>query len=144
MDLWPDDINKPDDNTAPSNILKEQAKILENKTDGIVTALVNRIESNEKQKFEYSFLIYSSILNYRYRLFNIIHGILLFPVQFLLDGEIYEELTGKKISFFDSEDEFFANSEDEFIELLKKILNCGKTKKIIGTLLKLSSEENFF
>jgi hypothetical protein len=130
---------------SPLSILKEQASMLGPKTQMIVKAEVERgniefylrsnfIPAADFKKFIYEFYIVAPFLNYRYRLFSIIHDVDLYPVEFLLDVEIEEEIIGEENQLLR------ADSESEFIDRLGRILNSDKTKKVIRALLAQSTE----
>ncbi len=136
-DLWPDDddIKLVTKIKAPVAILKEQAALLGEKTDNIVTAMVVSYSPAglELRRFHYIFYIEAPILaGYRYELFTMSHDIELYPVYFSVDESI-------KIAVFDREVKIIANSEAEFIGILKKIFNSDKTKKIIGAIFSQST-----
>jgi hypothetical protein len=144
-DLWPNDLGLVDIK-SPLSILKDQAAMLGQKTQMIVKAEVGRgnleyyyrtaaINKEDLKKFLYEFYIVAPVLeNYRYRLFSIIHDVDLYPVEFLLDVEIEEEIIGEEV------DLRFALSESQFIDMLGHILNSNKTKKVIRSLLAQSRE----
>lgn len=144
-DLWPNDLGLVDIK-SPLSILKDQASMLGQKTQMIVKAEVGRgnveyyfrsanIKKEDLKKFFYDFYIVAPVLeNYRYRLFGIMHDIDLYPVEFLLDVEIEEEIIGEEV------DLLVAHSESHFIDMLGRILNSNKTKKVIRSLLAQSRE----
>lgn len=63
-------------------------------------------------------------------MFSLNHDIELYPVRVVLDGAIRTEIVPEEeMSFLE------ASNEQELIEILKKIFNSRKTKKIIHALL---------
>jgi len=139
-DLWPTDISTTPNVKLPVEFLEEQANLLGSKTKNLVNAIVARIVEvddsyvdypdedyySEAIKFAYSFAIVAPTLgNYHYSLFSITYGIEVFPVEFNLDEELQRQINRNPI----------ANSEEELLELLGKILNAPKTKRIIQALL---------
>ncbi len=152
MDLWPEDIGvKPVKQRAPVMILREQASLLGQKTQNLIKGSVHQ-KSNiqEHGRLDYSFNILAPTLdNYRYNLFSITHEIELYPAEISPDDEIFKQIKPdmweKRESQIDSDmwDEHEANvritvnSEEEFITVLRKILNSEKTKKVIDSLLAL-------
>ena len=131
LNLWPDDIapSVPNPN-LPVIIVREQASLLGKKTNNLIEAEVMQVVDPEK--FIYNFLIVAPVLNsYKYRLFTILHHISPYPVVFDIDKEVCEELDlGKS--------EYMAQSEIEFIEILRAVLHTKKTQEVIGTLLSMS------
>ena len=86
---------------------------------------------------QYAFLIVAPALdNYRYNLFSIWHDINLYPVTINVDSDICTEIDSN-----DQNGELVAESENEFVEILKKIFGAKKTKKIIGAILSMISYE---
>ena len=150
-DLWPDDIgdNLP---KAPVTILRDQASALGQKTKNIVEAevsILNREFSSNNDIFSYAFIIVAPALNvYRYNLFSISHNIQLYPVTFDLDTDIFnevdfiEKITNREET---SEDTFVipettvsAATEEDFLRILKIILNSKKARYVINALLSQS------
>jgi hypothetical protein len=139
LDLWPTDIINPR-LRAPITILKEQAVLLQQKTNGVIHAQVNRMRSEsqltkENGKFLYEFLIIApSLLDFQYRLFTISHEIELYPITIETDKIISRELGN------DNNDPIVVKSEPEYIERLRKIFCTKKTKKIINAMIAQSVE----
>lgn len=135
-DLWPKDLSMISKSNSPSSILMEQAEILAQKTGDLVRAEVITPEIPIHSGFlDYNFFIVAPRLNhYRYRLFSIWYDLNLYPVFFELDSDIDAEVRGKKRG------ELRAKSEQEYIDLLGKILNAEKTRRIIRTLVSLVEE----
>ena len=133
-DLWPDDIKAVTKIKAPVAILREQAALLGNKTDNIVTAEVSSYEPSglKANQFYYVFYMEAPVLGgYRYNLFTISHDIELYPVYFTVEESIMKKASdGEAIK---------ANSEEEFIGILKKIFDSDKTKGVIGAIFTQSS-----
>ncbi|MBL8205930.1 MAG: hypothetical protein JNM09_16970 [Blastocatellia bacterium] len=121
LDLWPTsiDIDKLPDITTPISILKEQASLLGQKTKNIVEAEVKSTDAGNG-RISVSFNLVAPALNkYRYQLFQITHhGIELYPVGLSFSNRSYT-----------------ANSPEQFIEHLKKILADEKTKSVIQSLI---------
>lgn len=155
-DLWSDDITSIDIK-VPVAILREQAFLLGKKTKNIVEAEVKRIDisdegsgsgqgidiSNEMPlnsvelnedltKFRYGFYILAPALgNYRYKLFTIWHDVNLYPVNFTTDEDIKNEI-------YPDKNTISAKSEEEFLEILKKIFQSKRTKQIIRAIFSQS------
>src|SRR5262245_38143551 len=102
-DLWPTDIEKAEKLETPVSILKQQASLLGERTNQIVTAKVAQTDKDhglpDSDDFAYVFFIAAPALgNYRYRLFTVAHGIELYPLVFKLDTDIKAELSPKPAS----------------------------------------------
>lgn len=154
LDLWPKEIEYTQIK-APVTILREQASLLGSKTKNIVMAevgkavtssqiasenMVSIIENafgrdtlkprNSKERFAYIFYLVAPALgNYQYELFTIINDIRLYPVLIILEDDILTEIAP------DKDKNLLANSEDEFLEILGKIFQSQKTKRIIQSIL---------
>jgi len=136
------------------------------KTNNLVEAEVVQLEPkiSEKIEFNYVFLIVAPALdNYRYKLFTISYGINLYPLAIDVDRDIRAEIlpdareredqirkreslvaqlgTESAIDWEEIVDRrrLVAESEDEFVEILKKIFSAKKTKRVIGALLSMIS-----
>jgi len=139
LDLWPTDII----NTrlrAPITILKEQAILLQQKSNGVIKAQVRRIRNNEevneeKGHFLYEFVVIAPILQaYERRLFTISHEIELYPIAIETDEIIAREMGDP------GNEAIQVKSEPDYIEQLRRIFCCKKTKKIINAMLAQSVE----
>jgi hypothetical protein len=155
IDLWPDTLSFEKLN-APVNLLREQASLLGQKTKNLLQAEVKQIKS-ESGSFSYSFLLAAPSLNYQYKLFEIHHGISLYPVVVVVESDIladvnadFERINAKPLrlaemaaAMIDQGDErndagrsgLRVHSEKEFVDLLREILNSAKTVRIISALL---------
>lgn len=132
--LWPADIGHVDVKT-PAAILREQASLLGDKTQNIVTAKVKKGESRE-DPFYYTFYLVASSYSYQYKLFAISYGFKYYPVQFYVEEDIKELLSGYMSKSLKQESQGpTANSEEEFLEIVGKIFNAEKTKRIINALI---------
>lgn len=119
--LWPEDIAVTDA-VAPVVILKEQAALLGQQTQNLVEA---RVYPGQSRYSEYPFVYYFELVapaleNYRYRLFEISHGVEFYPVRIGFEG-------------FDGYSD--AKSENEFMEELANIFSSERTKRIISSLI---------
>ncbi|MBC8109932.1 MAG: hypothetical protein H7Y04_02615 [Verrucomicrobia bacterium] len=126
--LWPD--FGVDDMVTPSNILKEQAIYLAEKTENIVIAQVksqpmlvpgytdNDILAGIKHEFH---LVAPALQNYQYKLFHILQGIRPYPLTLTFRGKDYE-----------------IKSETEFIKSLENIFSDTETISIIKSLVSQS------
>lgn len=130
--LWPD--FKAVDIITPVTILRQQAALLEKKTNGLVVAEVRSgidygsntmvISQGQAVPLLHTFyLIAPALENYRYQLFRIKQSIDLYPIEFK-DSPC---------------DDVTVTNESEFYEELKKIFASEKTKKMIELLIAQSS-----
>jgi len=131
--LWPDDITTINVK-VPVAILREQASLLGKKTQNIVESQVQRLDKGLEDvgMFVYGFYIVAPALgNYRYKLFTVCHDVSSYPVNFDIDEDIKNEICPDKNTIS-------AESEKEFLEILKKIFQSKRTKQIIGSLISQS------
>ncbi len=138
--LWPENLTVTG-TKAPVIILREQASLLGEATQNIVEAEVKNAspdmggaEEND-MGFRYVFYIVAPALgNYQYKLFAIWHTVDLYPVIIYPDESIMDEL------YPDShKDTIHAESENEFIEMLKAIFHSRRTGNIIQALVSQST-----
>lgn len=61
-----------------------------------------------------------------------IDGIMLYPVTFVIEEGIAEEI--------DRPEFYLAKDEEELLEILEKILNSERITKVVNNLLKLNKE----
>lgn len=132
-DLWPEDIGHPT-LRSPVSILREQALLLGDKTQNMVRAKVSPQERQEQNNFKYTFFVVAPELgDYHHALFKIRHDVELYPVVIDVDEEIRYELAPEE------DKTIIANSESEFLEMLRRIFRAKKTRKVIHALLAQSS-----
>lgn len=142
-DLWPDFLEVPPDKT-PISIIKEYASKLEEKTNFMVSAEVEkednigRIEHWENDSFkgyinpplQYSFFLVAHALNYRYKLFSIAHDIFLYPVYFYeIDKDIKDEF------YLEQKNVISIHNETDLLAFIKNVFGAKKTIKIIRALI---------
>lgn len=150
VDLWPDTI-KVEKIITPATILRQQASLLGKKTKNILKGEVydQRLGSDPKSGFRYTFFIVAPALsNYQSRILTIRYGMSIYPViMYVEDEEICKEipshfkLTDKDMGDLPNKgmgDYMRANSEAEFLEVLKAIFNSAKVIRIISVLLSQS------
>jgi hypothetical protein len=141
LDLWPVMTTTATTQKTPVSILRKQAILLEEKTDKVVIADVERRKidleevvyavtqagvaaQNAKSIFAYSFyLIAPALEEYRYLLFWVLHPIEMYPllIRDSPEGEIKVE------------------SEDEFLEALRIIFRSEKTQRVIQAMIAQSN-----
>jgi len=144
-DLWPESIGQTSDSLTPLTILQEQAKLLGDKTQNIVTADVETVIDNDKDNpFVYGFYVVAPVLqNFRYRLLEISHNIEIYPLSIYVDEEIIDEnkdWIGIGQENIWSKKYFKAKDESEFIDVLRMIFSSKKTKRVVANLMRQSKQ----
>ncbi len=138
--LWPESFHE---STLPSvkTILEEQASLLAKLTGDMVFAeVVEDLLSPVALtgKFSYRFNIIGKFLdNYKFRVMTFSHDITLYPIKFILDEQLGEELgiepdpiTGGHIMQIEDPEE---------VEIfLKSVLSSKRIQDVVGSILKLS------
>ena len=147
-DFWPENLRDPTAEKPPVVILREAAKDLSEKTEGIVIGEVEK--GNVKftgMKFSYTFHITAPSLDYQFLLLEIEHTITLYPLIIILDEGVIDEISKiynfrfitKKTDFKRlipvEEQVIRTDTKDEFINLLKLITKSKRVQKIIQSLL---------
>lgn len=127
IDLWPTEIQTAEI-VAPYTIVKEQGNMLGKRTSNLLLGRIKRTAPSGDYDFGYIFQITAVSLGYQYDLFRFYSGADLYPVKIVLDEEISKELSQDNRSIE-------ANTEEEFMEILKKIFASEKTKRLISALL---------
>ena len=120
-------------------ILKEQASILGQRTGNLVKAEVRQNHASGKT-FTFHFLIVAPPLdNYIYKLFEISYNIEFYPLRIKVDTAILKELNPERAADpLDLEVE----SEEKFMEILKKIFKSEKTRQVIDSLLAMMNYDH--
>ncbi len=136
-DLWPPSFEAVSEPNPPIDILREQAALLEQKTGGMVLAEVKKVEGYDSNIIVVSrgktslpishsfYLVAPALENYRYQLFRIEQPIERYPLLII----------GSPISDRDIEVE----SQEGFVEILRRIFSDEKTQKVIQSLIAHSS-----
>jgi hypothetical protein len=144
VDLWPDEI-KVEKLMPPVTILRQQASLLGKKTKNIVQGEVEDVRSGLNENlFIYTFyIVVPALNNYRYRLFNISYELSLYPLQMYVENDIRKEIPPdfiktKKDDAVGPLEFVYADSEEDFLKILKAIFNSTKVVRIISVLLSQS------
>jgi hypothetical protein len=140
-DLWPSEIKPFTDVRVPASILREQALMLGYKTGNIVFAEVKQknidreFEEENSEFFIYNFYLLAPALEgYRYKLFFIKHDIALYPLRIYMDEDILNEILSDKSETI-MPSFVVIESEEDFLEYLRKIFGSRKTKRVINSLI---------
>ncbi len=154
LDLWPQTLDAT--KQSPLAVAREQAKVLPKHTDGKIKAEVTPAQDSEGD-FNFDFyLVAPKLGNYRYRLFSMSYSINLFPVNVYMGQEMAEELGVSQKKNLPGTKELLrslakaiespnllpesdyvvtANSEEEFLHVLKVILGSKRTLTVLQSLL---------
>ena len=139
--LWPEKF-EPESLPPPKILLQEQGNLLTKITGGMVQAEVaplreiDQILNSLKNDFAYNFDILGPFLdNYRFTLLKLSHDIAIYPVKMLVNEEVSKEL---KLQVTSGGGAFVAASPEEFEEILQRIFQSDRLKKVIGSIIALS------
>jgi hypothetical protein len=137
-DLWPEDVTAPTVLT-PLAILRFQAGQLRQRTKGLLEADVqtqNLLEGRVQHSFD---LIAPALNRYRYRLFTVEHDLeMVYPVTVSAEG------VGFPVNqlFVGETPAASAFTQDQFLELVARILKADHVRSAIQSLLARSNEAN--
>ena len=116
-DLWPKDILDAKER-VPATILREQAKLIQEKTDYKIYGDVSTAGS--ENLFVHTFnLIPGGMGNYKFELLRVEHTQRMYPVR---------------IFSHDSEGVITAANEDQFMERLRELFASKATRNVLQTL----------
>ena len=116
-DLWPSNIADAK-LVTPVSILKEQAALLGEKTKQLVKGEVSTEASGDE--FDHGFYIVAPTLNYRYKLFNVAHGVSFYPLTINWRAD---PLPHK------------LPDEQSFKDMLKRIFGAKSTLDVVHSIL---------
>ena len=154
QDLWPSTIGERVDD-SPVSIMRDQAKLLGQKTHNLVEAEVGT-GSPQDGNFIYHFYIVAPTVNdYHFRLFTVEHGIEMYPLTIYVDEPLGLELGAnipqtitERIQRQDSSIRAIIGlphhaphhiltigTKADFVDYLKKILGSNRAQQVISTLL---------
>jgi len=134
-DLWPLQFGEVNIQ-APVKILKEQISFLANKTSNIINGEI-LVSNSPRRDFIYQFNLKAPLLNnFTYHIFEMRHGIELYPVKIFSSEEIKKELDPKDMVSDVFEDNYYeAKSETEYQNILKKIFATETVKSVINSII---------
>ena len=138
-DLWPDDIEHTSVK-APVTILREQGTLLGRKTSNLVEGEITVGSRSDIPSESFSYIFYfvaPALGGYRYRLLEILHSAVLYPLLITMDSDIFAELLADmgKAAATRTPYTMAANSEDSFMEILRKIFATKKVKRVIEAII---------
>lgn len=136
--LWPN-FNEIQKIKTPKEILEEQGKMLPKLTNSLVYATIDPstifdtdFTVSTKYDFTYDFNIRGKDLeNYKFKLFTVGHNISIYPVRIRLEPEIKKEIGLKNI-------DIVLETNNDFINILKQVLNSERLKYVIASIISLS------
>ena len=126
-DLWPAVVGTPTI-VPPLAILRRQAAILGERTQGLLEGQVDTL--TEGDQFRQLFYIVAPSLGYRYKLFEVWHGVEGYPVY--TTNEARKPVLP---TFGMGPSPLKLDTPDEFIEWLRQTLNSEETRRVVGSLL---------
>ena len=162
-DLWPENLGEQQLD-SPVSIMREQAKLLGDKTSNLIKAEV-RAGSMDNGHFVYHFYIVAPTLNnYHFLLFSVEHDIELYPLEIYVDEVLGKELGAKEPPFQTPEElhksvadlakivsgfrikqtkhlVLDASSTQQFLDKLRMILASQRVQQVVSALLSQMSFE---
>lgn len=132
-DLWPSDIATTE-KVSPVTIMREQARMLGEKTGNRVIGEVKPLADldpygKEDDVVHYFYLSAPALGHYRYKLFMIRNAFPLYPVKIEADSDVMAEIASE------FEEALEAKSENEFVDILKRIFRARKTREVVESLI---------
>lgn len=125
--LW-GEIPQPEEIRTPYTIIREQAALLEEVTDGILQGRVRKVQDEDTKSFTYFLDILAPALDdFVFRVLMIRYEITLYPVAV-------------KDFVNDMNDE--CDTEERFVEVLEKILGSDEMKRVISGLMSQIKSES--
>ncbi|AMN35160.1 hypothetical protein ACSXC4_01835 [Clostridium perfringens] len=151
--LWGD--FKPTLINTPNSILDTSIKQLKTISNNFIYAELAQSHGNEIvnitsgrfYKFNFAFLIKSKYLeNYSFKAFSIHYDLISYPLQLKIDETIKKSIRSQIMSLGKdpNQSQITISNENEFIAILKFILQSEKMKEIINTLYSISKENLTF
>jgi hypothetical protein len=122
--LWPKDL-KPSKRLMPEDILRKQAKALEEQTDGLLSGSVEVGSQGEWVTLSF-FIVAPRLDDFPYRLFKVRHKVAdpFKPLEIIIKSNQIRR----------------ASTREEFEKELSEIFASDATRALIGNLLSLSSK----
>ena len=140
-DLWADDIKV--DVLTPLMILRSQETYLSNRTGSLLRARVFTMTSENTVKHEVNLIAH--VLKYQVVILSATHSSeLVYPTEIAARGFMSEDVhpdTGSPYRFeSNSLEQRTANTQEEFIELLREVLHSGHVRSLMQSLIASSNE----
>ena len=128
QDLW-GELPVTETAQTPVTILREQAALLEKKTENVLQENINISAHDSKFRARFD-IIAPSLDDYSYRVLSIGYPVFMYPLQ------IFEEVTGAVARVRECRD------EESFVQALGEILSHPRIKRVVTSLLVQSREDN--
>ena len=122
ISLWPRDIAQEVRDSPPIELLKEQAKLLPELTEGLVTAEVRGADDSGGATYVDDFYLHGPQIRYHHLLFSI-----QYPITSGYPATLYSGIL--------SEQNVHVKDEEELKKALQKLFNSDKTRQIIGAII---------
>jgi hypothetical protein len=134
-DFWGEIV--PAQERTPLAILREQASLLGTKTKNLVEATVDTSVSPYGQFVNRFTLVVPSLSNYKYELFTIEHGVAIYPITVASEVPAGELNRGAQSVLTPASpiNRPQLQTEQEFVDWLRRRLSSAETKRIIASLL---------
>lgn len=132
-DFWPDNYSKVAGKT-PGSILQKQATLLGEKTKHQVEPVVEKSRAlfqDENSLRHRLWLTIPALPKYSYGHFTMMHGADFYPVLFLVDEEMKQELLPEQIV---RNRLLTVESEEQLGPVLEGIFNAKETERVVGLL----------
>ena len=120
--LWPHDIAQEAPVIGPIRLLKEQAALLPDLTDGLVTAEVRGADDSGGMTYVDDFYLFGPQIRYRHLLFSI-----QYPITSGYPATIYSGILG--------DDSIAIDNEEALKKALVQLFNHEKTRQVIGAII---------
>lgn len=122
-DLWPRDLMDGFERiSTPLSVLKEQASFLGPKFGNLIEGKVEPARWTNEAR-------------YPFHMFYLCYDIQLYPIQVLLDEDIFSQIEVQEFSVICGNRMLEIDSQDNFLKGLQMIFGSKKLKKLIGALL---------
>lgn len=139
-DLWPakfTDLEQP----TPVMILRQQAVLLGDKTNNVLTAFVESRQIDVGE-FGHTFVVQAPLLGYRHPILRAAHGVRVYPVSLTILVEGARSYTDKqlKADFGVPSGKLADLNPDQFQAALKAVLGSRAVGDLIGSLIAQSRD----
>ncbi len=127
--LWPRDIAQEASDNELIKLLKEQAALLSELTDDLVTAEVRGADDSGGATYVDDFYLFGPQIRYRHLLFSI-----QYPIELGYPAMLYSGILGDQT--------LQIKNEESLRKALCQLFNNDKTRQIIGAIIARSKQDN--
>lgn len=120
--LWPRDIAQEAQSSGLIKILKEQAALLSDLTEGLVTAEVRGADDSGGTTYVDDFYLFGPQIRYRHLLFSI-----QYPIRSHYPATLYSGILG--------DDSIHIENEEGLQKALRQLFNNEKTRQVISAII---------